>query len=116
MSPGLTKIYRPGFAYKKAGVVLMNLRDAGKRPFQLPNSNFDLNELRQSVNHRSGLEANGECRKNNYIASFAIYLHPGAYPAHSCGDRQQHCDVKDKLHASRSRIVTNQAMQHGAQR
>ena len=26
---GLKKIYRPGFAYQKAGVALMNLRDAG---------------------------------------------------------------------------------------
>ena len=44
---GLKRIYRPGFAYQKAGVALMNIRDAGTVQMTLFSKTRDNTRLMQ---------------------------------------------------------------------
>ena len=46
---GLKKIYRPGFAYQKAGIALMNLRDAGTVQMNLFSKAKDTTRLLQAL-------------------------------------------------------------------
>ena len=48
---GLKKIYRPGFAYQKAGVVLMNLRDGGTVQLNLFSKEKNKPRLMQVMDH-----------------------------------------------------------------
>jgi DNA polymerase V len=56
---GLKKIYRPGFAYQKAGVALMNLRDAGTVQMNLFSKAKDNTRLMQVMDHINDLWGRG---------------------------------------------------------
>ena len=56
---GLKKIYRPGFAYQKAGVALMNLRDSGTVQPDLFSKARDSTRLMQVMDHINAVWGRG---------------------------------------------------------
>ena len=56
---GLKKIYRPGFAYQKAGIALMNLRDAGTVQPDLFSKAKDNARLMQVMDHINAIWGRG---------------------------------------------------------
>lgn len=59
----LKKIYRPGYAYQKAGVALMDLRDAGTTYcFNLFATNLDNPRLMQAMDHINAVWGPGKLR------------------------------------------------------
>jgi DNA polymerase V len=62
---GLKRIYRPGFAYQKAGIALMNLRDAGTVQMNLFSKHKNNSGLMQVMDQINDLWGRGT-------------LHPGA--------------------------------------
>jgi len=59
---GLKRIYRPGFAYQKAGVALMNLRDAGTVQLNLFSKSRDNTQLMQVMDRINGIWGRGTLR------------------------------------------------------
>ena len=58
----LKKIYRPGYAYQKAGVALMDLRDAGTTQLNLFATNLDNPRLMQAMDHINAVWGRGTLR------------------------------------------------------
>lgn len=58
----LKKIYRPGYAYQKAGVALMDLRDAGTTQLNLFATNQDNPRLMQVMDHINAVWGRGTLR------------------------------------------------------
>lgn len=59
---GLRRIYRPGFAYQKAGVALMNLTDAATAQMSLFSRNKDNTRLMQVMDRINGIWGRGTLR------------------------------------------------------
>ena len=59
---GLKRLYRPGFAYQKAGVALMNLSDAGTVQMNLFSKSKDNTHLMQVMDRINGIWGRGTLR------------------------------------------------------
>ena len=59
---GLKRIYRPGFAYQKAGVALINIRAAGTRQADLFSKTRDNRQLMAVMDHINGTWGRGTLR------------------------------------------------------